>query len=396
MKKTTPTGRIRPRYNTNGELTFYQVVLYLGRDYKNKKKEIYLRADTLEEAEVLMHQSIAEYTLGTFTEPNHRTLQDFIYSEYLPLYCKPHVKTTTYRDYLQNSKYICSALGSYELQRLSTSVIQEFINDIFLVKSPLSNKPLARESVVGIRRDLSAILRKAVMLKYISSNPVAGTRIPRATKNLDEEKTVVFSKEEVQQLLAYVKGTPQEAWYSLILDGTLRRGEALGLTWQDIDFDKGTIKIRNNWVEGANDVLEMTTPKSLSSIRTIKLTDNTMRLLRKENIRYKEYKLKNPDFVDSQRVIFMNNGKPWIPKSFYRKYKRTLEEAGLPPISLHGLRHTGITLQLEAGANIKAVSNRAGHSDIQITFNIYAHLTQNLESQTVDIIENILSPAVNN
>ena len=85
MKKTTPTGRIRPRYNTNGELTFYQVVLYLGKDYKNKKKEIYLRADTLEEAEILMHQSIAEYTLGTFTEPNHRTLQDFIYRVSTPL-----------------------------------------------------------------------------------------------------------------------------------------------------------------------------------------------------------------------------------------------------------------------------------------------------------------------
>lgn len=392
MKKQ-PTGRIRERYDANGNIAFYQIILYFGRDYKNKKKEIFLRADTYEEAEVLMHKSIAEYTLGTFTEPSQRTLIDFIYEEYLPLYCKPHVKASTYSDYLQSSKYICKVLGQHKLQKITTTMVQEFINDM-MVKSPIGTKPLARATVMGIRRDLNVFLKKAVALKYISTNPVEGTRIPRATKNLDEEKAVILTREQVQELLSFVKGTPQECWYALIIDGTLRRGEALGALWDDICFEKSTIKIRNNWTEGVNGV-EMTTPKSQASIRTIKLTESTMRLLRKEHARYKQCKLKNPEFEDSNRVIFMDDGRPWLPKSFYRKYKRTLEEAGLPSISLHALRHTGITLQLEAGAPIKAVSTRAGHADTQVTSNIYTHMTKGMEQETVDILEKILTKAVN-
>lgn len=168
-------------------------------------------------------------------------------------------------------------------------MVQEFINDM-MIKSPLGTKPLARATVVGIRRDLNVFLRKAVALKYIPSNPVEGTRIPRATKNLDEEKAVILTRQQVQELLAFVKGTPQECWYSLIIDGTLRRGEALGLLWDDVDFEKSIIKIRNNWTEGADGV-EMTSPKSLSSIRSIKLTQNTMRLLKKEHVRYKQCKV---------------------------------------------------------------------------------------------------------
>ena len=287
----------------------------------------------MEEAETLMHKSIAEYTLGTFTEPSQRTLKDFIYEEYLPYYCKPHVKSSTYSDYLQSSKYICKVLGQHKIQKITTTMVQEFINDM-MIKSPLGTKPLARATVEGIRRDLNVFMKKAVALKYISSNPVEGTRIPRATKNLDKEKAVILTRKQVQELLVFVKGTPQECWYALIIDGTLRRGEALGLLWEDVDFDKSVVKIRNNWVEGENEV-EMTTPKSLASIRTIKLTENTMRLLKREYVRYKQCKLRNPEFEDSNRVIFMDNGSPWLPKSFYRKYKRTLEEAGLPSVSLH-------------------------------------------------------------
>ena len=392
MKKQ-PTGRIRERYNANGDIAFYQIILYLGKDYKNKKKEIYLRADTKEEAVELLQKSIAQYTLGTFKKPSNRTLQEFIYDEYLPLYCKPHVKTTSYKDYLRSSKYICKAFGNVKLQELTTTMVQEFLNDL-TVKSPFSNKPLAYATVAGIRRDLNVYMRKAVALKYITDNPVSGTKIPKPKKNLDEEKVVILSREEVQKLLRFVSGTSEECWYALIIDGTLRRGEALGLMWDDVDFEKCTIKIRNNWVDGL-DGPELTTPKSQSSVRAIKLTNNTMRLLRKEFSRYKQCKLRNPTFADSNRVIFMDNGEPWAPKSFYRKYKRTLENAGLPPISMHGLRHTGITLQLEAGAKIKAVSTRAGHADTMITSNIYTHITKTMEQETVDIMSEILTKAVN-
>ena len=120
-----------------------------------------------------------------------------------------------------------------------------------------------------------------------------------------------------------------------------------------------------------------------------------MRLLKKEHARYKQCKLKNPEFEDSNRVIFMDDGSPWLPKSFYRKYKRTLEEAGLPSVSLHSLRHFGITALISENIPLKAASVRAGHSDTYVTNSIYTHVTKEMEQGAVEILEHILAPAVN-
>lgn len=86
--------------------------------------------------------------------------------------------------------------------------------------------------------------------------------------------------------------------------------------------------------------------------------------------------------------------KAYAPKSFYRKYKRIIHNLQMPELRLHDLRHTGITLQLENGANIKAVSARAGHSNIQVTGNIYAHYTQKMEKETIDILEKAPEPTI--
>ena len=196
-------------------------------------------------------------------------------------------------------------------------------------------------------------------------------------------------------MLAGIRNTDMEMPLTLIIDATLRRGEALALLWSDIDFEKGTINVNKNWVEDRYNKGIMTTPKTESSKRLIKITENSLSLLKKARIDYNTRKLANKDFVDSQRIINQPNGKEYAPKSFYQKYKRTIKKVGMDSIRLHDLRHTGITLQLENGANIKAVSTRAGHSSIKITGDIYGHCTKRMEEETVSILEKVFNPAVN-
>lgn len=382
------TGRIRERRNSTE--VFYQVILYFGKDERNKRKEAYLRAETREEAEALLERSLAECTLQTFLPPEQRTLESYIMDEYLPIYSKQNVKSTSYRAYKQSASYICKCLGHVRMCALTTTMVQQFLMEL-LRCSPFSKNALAYATVKGIQRDLNVFMKKAEELHYIRQNPVTGTKIARPKKNLDEdEKQMVLSKGQVRQLLEFVAGMPEECHYSLMIDGSLRRGEVLGLSWSDVDWDNGSIKIRNNWVEGDEGV-ELTTPKSRTSVRVIKLTEHTMTLLKREYLRYKKTRMLNRDFHDSNRVVFKKNGEPPLPKSFYRNYKRILERAGLPAVSMHALRHTSITLQLEAGASLKSVSMRAGHADTQITSNIYSHSTHAMEEQTVEILEDVLS-----
>jgi len=387
------TGRIRPRYGKSGDITSYQVILYTGKDITGKRICHYFKADTEESAEELLEIKLAEFTLGEMLTPSTMTLKDFIEKEFLPVYCKGFVKPTTMRAYKLCIKYILAEMGAVKLQKITTTQVQIFLNQL-QQKSPLSGKPLGYESVMDVRRCFRLIMNVALESEYIKKNPVCSTKVKKPYTDPLEEKHSVFTREEVQKLLEFVRGTPEEAWYSLILDGTLRRGEALALQWSDVEFESSTIIIRKNWVEG-DEGLTLSTPKSASSVRKIMLTEVTMKLLKKEYKRYLRMKSLRSDFVGSNRVIFTENGDAWLPKSFYRKYRRTLESAGLPMLSMHALRHTGITLQIEGGAKLNAVSKRAGHSSCQITSDIYTHATKNMEKETVDIMTTILQSAVN-
>lgn len=387
------TGHIRERYGKDGSITSYQVVLYRGKKPNGKNNELFFKAKTQEEAEELLERKKAEFVLGELQEPSVMTVNYYLQQEWFPNYVEQVLKPTSVRAYLSHMRYIEESIGNVKLQQLSTTQVQRMYVSL-MQKSPLSGNPLSYRTVLDIHRTLTSALNVAQQAGYIKRNPTVGTKLRRPSV-VTETKKMVYDSQEVHKLLEGVKGTDMEMPLTLIIDATLRRGEALCIEWSDVDFEKGTIRIDKNWVEDKNNQAVISTPKSRASVRVIKITDKTLKLLKKAKADYNIRKLANKDFIDSQRVICQKNGKPYAPKSFYKKYKKVIRKLQLPDIRLHDLRHTGITLQLENGANIKAVSTRAGHSDIQVTGNIYAHCTQKMENETVDILEKVLGTVIN-
>lgn len=133
-----------------------------------------------------------------------------------------------------------------------------------------------------------------------------------------------------------------------------------------------------------------------SSYRKMIVSDYTISLLKRQKSIYLRNKMKYGDcFCDSKRVICKENGEPFLPKSFTRKWARTLEKYGLRHIKLHGTRHSAISLLLSEGVPIQMVQQRAGHQDPKITLSVYSHVARDKETLVAEKLNNVLFSAVN-
>jgi integrase len=161
-----------------------------------------------------------------------------------------------------------------------------------------------------------------------------------------------------------VRGDELEALWRLALVTGMRRGELLGLSWDDVDLDGWQIRVRSTRVTVGATTLEGP-PKSRAGRRTLHLDWPTIRLLK--DLRTQGEPLSGHVFVDA-------NAEPLQPGWVSRRFTQLITDAGLPRIRFHDLRHTSATLGLAAGESLKAVSRRLGHSDIAITANTYAQV----------------------
>jgi integrase len=154
----------------------------------------------------------------------------------------------------------------------------------------------------------------------------------------------------------------------------MQRGEVLGLRWQDVDFEQRLLHVRQTVtvVQGAAHV---DPPKSKRSRRAVPVPAQVIGALREHPVRQNERRLATgPIWRDHDLVFPTSLGTPINPNNLTRDYNRWVAQAGVPRIRIHDQRHTHVTLALQAGANIKAVSQRVGHAKTSITMDLYAHV----------------------
>jgi len=161
-----------------------------------------------------------------------------------------------------------------------------------------------------------------------------------------------------------------------------RAGEALALSWSDIDFKHNTVSINKtlSMVKGGVTIEE---PKTKSSIATVSLNERTMRLLKKWQVDQRKYMLIN-GVVNSDMVFCSREKKPVRVSSFYVYFCLQAEKAGVLFYGLHAIRHTHASVLINAGASMKEVQERLRHSSIVITMDIYSHLFEETKEKTVD------------
>lgn len=215
----------------------------------------------------------------------------------------------------------------------------------------------------------------AVKHKLILSNPAEGCELPKVEHR--EMRTI-----PAEQLGAFLREAKESGVYELYyldLATGLRRGELLGLKWDDIDLDQGMIHVRRQVYRIDGEIREVPL-KTKHSYRSISISKDAVELLREmKTRRVSEYVFPSP------------TGGPISPDSVLHMLHRVLKRAGLPSMRFHDLRHSFATLALQNGVDIKTVSGMLGHFSAGFTLDTYAHVTTAAQKEAANTMGNVLN-----
>ncbi len=353
----------------------------------------YLYAHTRTEAAALLRSAAA-----SLPPADTRTLGEWL-SEWLEVYVRPTVRPRTYAAYhAELYGHIVPALGETPLYLLREEALQRFL------ARELGR--FARSTVSHLRTRLQTSLQKAADLGYIEKNPAARLVLPPA----DKPERLVFSPEEQRRFELAAMSRFGRQWLAavpvLLLRTGLRIGEALGLRLEDVDLERKELHVRRTVGRvrapgtGHAPICEGE-PKTRQSRRTVPIDTFTAELLRAAILRRAEMIRRSAErWRASPRwdgtwlergYLFLTSTGALSDGTDIRRLLRSVEdEAGLPPVTLHGLRHTFATRWVESGLDIKSLSELLGHSDTQMTLNIYTHSLPGQKRACVDRLAELL------
>ncbi len=387
-------GHVEARKNSKGEITHYRAVVILGKDENGKQIKPYKKADTREDAEALLIQMKADYLNNEFIVPSEMKVSDYLEEWYASYVINQRSDSTIldYRDIMD--RYLIPFWGQKKLQALNTLDIQKVMN-AWGVKSPLSEKSMAEETLKHIKRVFNTALNKAVQIEYLKKNPLKGVTIKssKGKKEID-----VLSEEEIIRLFNAVRGTDMEIVIAFLFDTLARRSELLGARWSDVNLETGEFTIRNTYIRTLEGSKFKDGTKSDSSRRNMILTSYTLNLLQKEKLQQKLNKMKlGSEYQDNDLIICKPDGSPYETSSMTQKWRRTLKKHGIRHIKLHGTRHSAISRMVALGLNPKDIQIRAGHKTIELTLNLYTHVNKDQKIKTAQIInDELFGRVVNN
>ncbi|MGG0554841.1 tyrosine-type recombinase/integrase [Priestia aryabhattai] len=326
---------------------------------------------TKKEAENAAKELSTQLENGLNIVDNKMTLNQYL-PKWLEMAAKRKVKVTTFVNYenVINNR-ILPVLGHLTLKDLNGSVCQKFFN--LLIDQELSDG-----YIKSIYKVFNISLEKAIDWDLILKNPLRKVDIPKARKR----NYTVWKRKELLYFLQVAKDESLD-YFSLffvcIYTG-LRKGELLGLKWEDINFKDGTLHIQRNQVY-LKGTFTYGSLKTESSNRVIKVDDETLHILMQHKKRQNELKLLYGSQYSNENLVFCRkNGKPMHPRALAVFFDSIIKKAEVSKIRFHDLRHTHATLLLEAGVSLKEVQERLGHSSIKMTGDIYAHVTDEMKS----------------
>ena len=300
----------------------------------------------------------------------------------------------------QDIRRILPALGHYKLTELNKEILRDFYDAMRQERNENTGNLLAEGTVEGIHSCLCGILSDAVEAGYITHNPAWRAY---KKKGISKERPVA-DEETVQRLIAALEtqSLKYEVYYKLILATGMRRGEACGLRWSDIDFDNSLLSIRRSLTSIPGQGQVFSTPKTKRSRRCIKIEPDAVELLRD----YRRYQTEERFKVGSRwpreieimgkmaenDLLFTTwDCHPIDPGSVSSWFPGFLREHGLPPVRFHSLRHTNASLLIAAHVPVVTVAGRLGHAQASTTANIYADMIQTSDAAAADALDAVFS-----
>ncbi len=370
-------GHIRKRGST------YSIVVDIGIDPATgkRKQKWFSGYKSQDEAEQAMAKVITQVYEGTLLLPS-----DMILKDYLKMWIdkkKKKLSPTSLSGYLTIiNKHLVPSLGYIKLKDIKPYIIDDYYDTKL--------ETLSGTTVLHHHRMLNKAMVDAVKkYRLLATNPIDGVEAPKATKY----KASVLNTEEVQLLFKALEGDKLEVSIKVMLFLGLRRGELLGLKWEDVDYNNKTITIQRNLIRGGDTGVELylKDPKTEDSTRTIVLSENIIELLKKHQEEQKELISKQESIYKDEGFIFCNDdGSNIDPSNFSHRFGAFIKKHKLKHIRLHDLRHTNATMMLLSNVPAKVASERLGHSNVSITLDLYSHVIDEMKQEATNKIDDIL------
>ncbi len=344
---------------------------------------------TKKEAEKELARWLVEIERGTAIDGAKMTVGEYL-THWLATAARHAVRETSYCGYETTIRvHIIPALGSIPLQRLTPVAVQAFYAHLLAQKhsAVVVNKCHLR---------LSQALKQAVRWQMVARNVCDAVNPPRVA----HKQARMWGADEVRRFLAEATHDGYHPYWILAATTGMRRGELLGVRWQDVDMERNRLVVRQTVTVGAKGVPIFQEPKTPKARRTITLPANVTAAMREHKREQNMRRLAiGKAWRDHDLVFTVADGGPINPSNLLRNMRAIIDKINkeakkgdeqLPMLNIHALRHSHSTLLLQAGENPKVIQERLGHADIRTTLGIYSHVLPNMQERAADTIAAVL------
>ena len=346
--------------------------------HKDDNSPIYksVFAKTQKELMPKLHRAIEDYKDVDLSENSSMTLDEWM-EQWLTEYAEPTLRPSTvsgYRNMIKN--HISPALGNKALRFLTQKDVQKFYNALKRKKVNKLGKhrTLADSYIRKIHMLLHEMLDAAVTSRLIFRNPTDGTKIPK--NNYAPKK--ILNEEQLDRFMKAILDEPMwhDFFYTEITTG-LRLGEICGLKWSDLDETTGKLKVQRSISHTRGGGLSVGETKTEKGTRTILLPKGTLYVLKER---------KKTAVTEWIFPSLLHPEQPTAPNSAYQRLKVILQNAELPDIRFHDLRHTFATHALSNGVDAKTLSGILGHTNASFTLDTYTHVTTDMQKNASAVV----------
>jgi integrase len=294
------------------------------------------------------------------------SLGRFLTARWLPA-IEPTVRASTFTSYRGHvHSHIVPGIGRLRLHTIDAPVLNSFYGELLRTGNTRRAGGLAPATVQRVHATIHRALRDAVRWGLLEHNPASRCDPPRAPV----PEAQCWSPDELAAFLAAARADElYPLWHVIAMTG-MRRGEALGLRWRDVDLARGRLAIGQTLVAVGSQV-RFSQPKTRRGRRVIALDDGTVGVLRAHRGATGRHAL----------AFCRADGSPLSPGGVTKRFTELARTHGVRPIRLHDLRHTHASLALRAGIHPKVVSERLGHSSVTITLDLYSHASDALHAE---------------
>ncbi len=322
-----------------------------------------------------LNKTLTEIQEGAYIEPTNMTVGQWL-DTWLKEY-KVNVRPETKASYEMHIRvHLKPDLGKIRLNKLTTHQIQLLYNKL------INERGLSPKTVKNVHGALHAALEQAKINGYLRINPSEGTTLPK----IEKEEIKTMDIDDVSTFLQAIKGDPYELPLFVDLFTGLRQGELLGLTWDCVDFEKGTLLINKQHNRAKGEKEYHFSPLKNSRPRCLTPASAVMDALREQKKRQQEWvEAAGSAWDNRENLVFTTElGRYINNKTLWMNFKRIAKELGMEELRFHDLRHTFSVNSLQAGDDIKTVQENLGHATAAFTLSTYAHATPGMKRESAN------------